>query len=59
VASDIPTAAGKLDKIVETIEAYVALQVADTGATQPMAQPSGEVVSSDAPAPPPEEKQES
>ena len=60
VASDIPTAAGKLDKIVETIEAYVALQVADSGAIQPMAQPTDQAGSEVVQEPePPKEPKES
>lgn len=64
VASDIPTAASKLDKIVKTLESYVALQMQDTAAQQqpPMAQPIGHATSEatseveikvEAPPPPP------
>jgi len=56
VAADIPTAAGKLDKIVGALEAYVALQAADAGTTQPMSQPTSEVVSDAPPQPPPEQE---
>src|SRR5438034_7969970 len=56
VASDIPTAAAKLDKIVEALEAYVALQAADAGTAQPMSQPTGEVVSDALPEQPPEQE---
>jgi uncharacterized protein (DUF885 family) len=45
VASDIPTAAAKLDKIVQTLEAYAALQMQDTSVPQPIAQPTGETIS--------------
>jgi hypothetical protein len=45
VASDIPTAAAKLAKIVETLDAYAALQMQDTTAQQPMSQPTGETTS--------------
>jgi hypothetical protein len=51
VAADIPTAAGKLDKIVQTLEAYTALQAADAETTQVITQPTDEVVSSDAEPP--------
>ena len=56
VASDIPTAAAKLDKIVQALEAYAALQMQDTSAQQPMSQPTGEATSEiveEAPPPPP------
>ena len=45
VASDIPTAAAKLDKIVATLEQYVALQMQDTNVQQPVSQPTDEVTS--------------
>ena len=56
IAADIPTVAAKLDKIVGTLEQYVALQVQDGSVQQPMSQPSGEVVSDvsgEPPGPPP------
>jgi hypothetical protein len=57
VASDIPTAAAKLDKIVATLEAYVMLQAQDAaGQAPPMTQPtqpSDEVASETAPSEPP------
>ena len=48
VASDIPTAAAKLDKIVATLEQYVALQMQDASTQQPVSQPTDEVVSESA-----------
>lgn len=51
VASDIPTAAAKLDKIVGTLESYLALAAADTGGPTPMAQPSDQVGSEVVPPP--------
>ena len=63
VAADIPTAAAKLAKIVQTLEAYAALQMQDTSVQQPMSQPTGETMSQAADEPPPAEpphaKQES
>jgi len=63
VASDIPTAAAKLAKIVEALEAYAALQMQDTSVQQPMSQPTGEttsqIVPEPIPAPPAPPKQES
>jgi uncharacterized protein (DUF885 family) len=52
VASDIPTGAAKLDKIVQTLESYLALAAADTAVATPMAQPT-EQVSSEIVTPPP------
>jgi hypothetical protein len=43
VASDVPAAAAKLDKIVATLGAYFELQAPDSPATISVTQPSGEV----------------
>jgi hypothetical protein len=56
VASDIPTAAAKLAKIVQTLEAYTALQMPEPSPQQPpMSEPTGEATSQrvEEPAPPP------
>jgi len=55
VASDIPTGAAKLDKIVQTLESYLALAAADTSVVTPaVAQPSDQVSWEIVPPPPAE-----
>ena len=39
VAADLPTAAAKLDKIVQTLEAYIALQAQEASPQAPVSQP--------------------
>jgi hypothetical protein len=55
VAADIPTAAAKLDKMVDSLEAYVNLAASDASTPTAMAQPTDEVTSQ----PLPEEPKES
>ena len=50
VASDIPGAAAKLDKMVDALEAYVNLAAADASASTPVSQPTDEVTSQPLPA---------
>ncbi|HYO11533.1 MAG TPA: hypothetical protein VER17_21395 [Tepidisphaeraceae bacterium] len=54
VAADIPVAAGKLDKIVQTLEAYMNLSLPGT-ATGAMSFPAGEPEAASGAAPPPAE----
>ena len=53
VASDLPTAAAKLYKIVAALEAYVMLQAQEASPQAPRAQPTGEVARDVGPAEPP------
>ena len=58
VVADIPAAAGKLDKMVEKLEAYVNLAAGDASVQSPMSQPpasTDEVTSQPAPERPAEE----
>jgi hypothetical protein len=54
LAADIPTAAAKLDKIVQTLESYLALTATDTTPLSPVTQPSDQVSSEVVPPPPKE-----
>jgi hypothetical protein len=45
VAADIPTAAHRLDKIVQTLESYLALQAPQAASEMPVSQPTGEAMS--------------
>jgi hypothetical protein len=52
VAGEIPTAAAKLDKMIDTLEAYVALQAGEVGTPQSSVSQASDIVSSDATEPP-------
>jgi hypothetical protein len=53
VAADIPAAAAKLDKMVDSLEAYVNLAATDASVQQPVSQPTDETTSSANAAEPP------
>ena len=55
VAADIPAAAAKLDKMIDTLEAYLNLAPADAAAANVMNLPAEPQASSEAEPPPTEE----